>query len=209
MNTGRIGCAMEHNERKCLLALRIGQRLLEQILAGDIGRAQRAPVVGIQHQADEDGAFGRVDDVVEVGVALEMGYVLEAGDIGAVEDLMRLEHGRLSIVDARGIDAHGVEVALQLAEEIGEDATVTLVSMSPSGSLQGIRQALAMGADKAVIVDDPNLKGEMRVAVTFRKVSVGTEIDIVQDGIPDVAAPDGKSFAYALFQITAAYHCPL
>jgi electron transfer flavoprotein beta subunit len=31
--------------------------------------------------------------------------------------------------------------------------------MSPSGSLQGIRQALAMGADKAVIIDDETLAG--------------------------------------------------
>ena len=34
--------------------------------------------------------------------------------------------------------------------------------------------------------DDPNLPGEMRVAVTLKKVSVGTEVNIVQEGIPDV-----------------------
>jgi electron transfer flavoprotein beta subunit len=56
-------------------------------------------------------------------------------------------------------DRYGVEVGLQLAEAAGDEATVTLVSMSPSGSLQGIRQALAMGATKAVIVDDPALRG--------------------------------------------------
>ena len=33
--------------------------------------------------------------------------------------------------------------------------------------------------------DDPNLPGAMDVTVTFRKVSVGTEIEIVQAGIPD------------------------
>ncbi len=33
--------------------------------------------------------------------------------------------------------------------------------------------------------DDPNLPGEMRVTVTLKKVSVGTEINIVQEGIPD------------------------
>jgi uncharacterized protein YndB with AHSA1/START domain len=32
--------------------------------------------------------------------------------------------------------------------------------------------------------DDPNLPGEMQVTVTFKDVSVGTEIDIVQEGIP-------------------------
>ena len=36
---------------------------------------------------------------------------------------------------------------------------MTLFSMGPSGSLQGIRQALAMGADKAVLIDDESLKG--------------------------------------------------
>jgi uncharacterized protein YndB with AHSA1/START domain len=33
--------------------------------------------------------------------------------------------------------------------------------------------------------DDPNLPGEMRVTVTLTKVSVGTEVSIVQEGIPD------------------------
>jgi uncharacterized protein YndB with AHSA1/START domain len=34
--------------------------------------------------------------------------------------------------------------------------------------------------------DDPNLPGEMQVTVTLRKVLVGTEVNIVQDGVPDV-----------------------
>jgi len=33
--------------------------------------------------------------------------------------------------------------------------------------------------------DDPNLPGEMTTSVRLRKVSVGTEIKIVQEGIPD------------------------
>lgn len=32
--------------------------------------------------------------------------------------------------------------------------------------------------------DDPNLPGEMRVTVTLKQVSVGTEVNIEQDGIP-------------------------
>ncbi len=56
-------------------------------------------------------------------------------------------------------DRYGVEMGLQLAEAAGEGSTVTLFSMSPSGKLQGIRQALAMGADKAVIIDDEALRG--------------------------------------------------
>ena len=34
--------------------------------------------------------------------------------------------------------------------------------------------------------DDANLPGEMQVTVKLRKVSCGTEIDIVQEGVPDV-----------------------
>jgi uncharacterized protein YndB with AHSA1/START domain len=33
--------------------------------------------------------------------------------------------------------------------------------------------------------DDPNLPGDMTTTVRFQKVSVGTEVDIVQEGIPD------------------------
>lgn len=34
--------------------------------------------------------------------------------------------------------------------------------------------------------DDPNLPGEIRVTVTLKKVSCGTEVNIVQEGVPDV-----------------------
>ena len=34
--------------------------------------------------------------------------------------------------------------------------------------------------------EDPNLPGEMRNTITLKKVSVGTELNIVQEGVPDV-----------------------
>ena len=34
--------------------------------------------------------------------------------------------------------------------------------------------------------DDPNLPGEMQVTITLKSVSCGTEIDIVQEGVPEV-----------------------
>lgn len=34
--------------------------------------------------------------------------------------------------------------------------------------------------------DDPNLPGEMRVTVSLRTVSVGTDVSITQEGVPDV-----------------------
>jgi uncharacterized protein YndB with AHSA1/START domain len=34
--------------------------------------------------------------------------------------------------------------------------------------------------------DDPNLAGDIVVTVTLKKVSVGTEVHIVQEGLPDI-----------------------
>jgi len=34
--------------------------------------------------------------------------------------------------------------------------------------------------------DDPNLPGEMSATITFRKVSCGTEVSILQEGVPEV-----------------------
>ena len=38
--------------------------------------------------------------------------------------------------------------------------------------------------------DDPNLPGEMEVTVILKKVSVGTEVDITQAGVPDLIPPE-------------------
>ena len=38
--------------------------------------------------------------------------------------------------------------------------------------------------------DDPNLPGEMQVTVTLKKVTCGTELTVVQEGIPDIIPPD-------------------
>ena len=38
--------------------------------------------------------------------------------------------------------------------------------------------------------DDPNLPGEIKVTVTLKAVSVGTELRIEQEGIPDAIPPE-------------------
>ena len=89
-------------------------------------------------------------------------------------------------------DRYGVEVALQLAEAVGEEATVTLVSMSPSGTLQGIRQALAMGADRAIIIDDDALRGADSLS-TARVLAAA----INEDGFDLVIAGTESTDGYA------------
>ena len=38
--------------------------------------------------------------------------------------------------------------------------------------------------------DDLNLPGEMQTTVTLKKVSCGTELNIVQEGVPDIIPPE-------------------
>ena len=38
--------------------------------------------------------------------------------------------------------------------------------------------------------DDPNLPGQMQTTITLKKVSCGTELNVVQEGIPDVIPPE-------------------
>ena len=38
--------------------------------------------------------------------------------------------------------------------------------------------------------DDPNLPGELRVTITLKKGSVGTELNILQEGVPEAIPPE-------------------
>jgi electron transfer flavoprotein beta subunit len=79
-------------------------------------------------------------------------------------------------------DRYGVEMGLQLAQ--ANEGTVTLVSMGPTGNAQGIRQALAMGADKAVIVEDDGLRGSdaLTTARVLAKTIANEGYDLVISG---------------------------
>jgi uncharacterized protein YndB with AHSA1/START domain len=44
--------------------------------------------------------------------------------------------------------------------------------------------------------DDPNLPGEMRTTITLKKVSCGTELNVVQEGIPDVIPPEACTLGW-------------
>jgi electron transfer flavoprotein beta subunit len=63
--------------------------------------------------------------------------------------------GKLILDEA---DTYGVEMALQLVDKAGA-GEVTVVSMGSAADVAGLRNALAMGAAKAVIVSDEALRG--------------------------------------------------
>jgi electron transfer flavoprotein beta subunit len=71
-----------------------------------------------------------------------------------------VREGKLVLDDS---DSYGVEMALQLVDVAG-GGEVTLVSMAPNAEASGLRQALAMGADRAILVSDPALAGSDALA---------------------------------------------
>ncbi len=62
-------------------------------------------------------------------------------------------------------DTQAVEEALKLKESGGE-GEVVLVSLGPAGALDSLRKALAMGADRAVLVTDDAASGSDLVATS-------------------------------------------
>jgi electron transfer flavoprotein beta subunit len=69
-------------------------------------------------------------------------------------------------VELNPFDAHAVEEALRLK---GDDAgtEVVLVSLGPERSLEALRKALAMGADRVVLVADADAAGSDLVASSY------------------------------------------
>src|SRR5256714_6282388 len=62
-------------------------------------------------------------------------------------------------------DAHAVEEALRLKDAVGE-GEIVLVSMGPAKAQDALRKALAMGADRAVLVSDDAAAGADLVATS-------------------------------------------
>ncbi len=87
-------------------------------------------------------------------------------------------------------DRYGVEMGLQLAQ--ASEGTVTLVSMGPAGNGQGIRQALAMGADKAILVEDNTLRGSDALT-TARVLAAAIEKEEFDLVIAGTESTDGYS----------------
>jgi electron transfer flavoprotein beta subunit len=79
-------------------------------------------------------------------------------------------------------DANAVEEALRIRD--ASDGEVVLVSLGPAKALEGLRKALAMGADRAVLVSDDAAAGSDLVATSYvlAKALEREEADLVLFG---------------------------
>jgi len=101
-------------------------------------------------------------------------------------------------IDANGVnliinpyDEYAIEEGIRLKEKLGGE--VTIVSMGGARAQEAIRTALAMGADKAVLVSDPGLENsdEWTNAEVLAKVLSDIPYDIILAG--RIAIDDGAS----------------
>jgi electron transfer flavoprotein beta subunit len=80
-------------------------------------------------------------------------------------------------------DAHAIEEGLRIREAAG-DGEVVVLSLGPERAAEALRKALAMGADRAVLVSDPAFEGA-DVVVTSKALAGALELwgpDIVLFG---------------------------
>jgi len=81
-------------------------------------------------------------------------------------------------------DEYAVEEALKLKEKLGE-GSVTVVCLGPDRAMESIRTALAMGADKAIHLDDPAFQGgdAYATAKALAKALQGQSYDVILCGM--------------------------
>lgn len=95
-------------------------------------------------------------------------------------------------------DEFGVEEALKLKEKFGGE--VTIVGLGPKRVTESIRTALAMGADKGILINDPALEGSdaSGIAKALAAAIKELEFDIIltgQRGVDDDRGIVGAALA--------------
>jgi uncharacterized protein YndB with AHSA1/START domain len=93
--------------------------------------------------------------------------------------------------NSKWLPPHGFTCTVhQLDAKVGGTYKMSFTNFSSAKSHSFGGKYLEFEPGKRIVhtdkFDDPNLPGEMRTSWTFTKVSVGTEIHVVQEGIPAV-----------------------
>ena len=110
-------------------------------------------------------------------VAVCVKQIPDPADPGAIDpETKTLKRDVKLILDES--DSYGVEMALQL---VGDDGEVVLISMVPNNERNGLNNALAMGADSAILVSDEALAGSdaLSTAKVLAAAIKRTEPDLV------------------------------
>jgi electron transfer flavoprotein beta subunit len=82
-------------------------------------------------------------------------------------------------------DEYAVEQAVKLREQLGDAAELTVLSIGPDRVVEAIKKALAMGADKAVHIQDPavHLKDPWQVSSIIAAYAKEQNFDLIFTGM--------------------------
>jgi electron transfer flavoprotein beta subunit len=82
-------------------------------------------------------------------------------------------------------DEYAVEEAVRLREQLGDAAELTVLSIGPDRVVEAIKKALAMGADKAVHIQDPAVAGKdpWQIAAIIAAYAKGVGFDLIFTGM--------------------------
>ncbi len=89
-----------------------------------------------------------------INIAVLAKQIPDPAQVGELDSNFRLKREGKIVLDEA--DLYGVEMALALRDSAG-GGKVSIVSMAPNGETTGVRTALAMGADDAVVISDESL----------------------------------------------------
>lgn len=108
------------------------------------------------------------------------------------EERITVENGKVKEDGVKFVinpyDEYAVEEAIRLKEELGGE--VTVATIGPERAEEALRTALAMGADEAVLVDDPAAFGDsFTAAKVLAKVAGRKQYDLIIAG--NQAVDDG------------------
>lgn len=96
---------------------------------------------------------------------------------------------------AKWLPPHGFTGKVhQLEAKVGGSYKMSFTNFSTGHSHSFGGKYLELVPDERIChtdrFDDPNLPGEMKTTITLRQVSCGTELNIVQEGVPAVIPPE-------------------
>jgi electron transfer flavoprotein beta subunit len=82
-------------------------------------------------------------------------------------------------------DEYAVEQAVRLREQLGDSAELTVLSIGPDRVVEAIKKALAMGADRAVHIQDPavHLKDPWQIASIIACHAKDQNFDVIFTGM--------------------------
>src|SRR5438874_12092908 len=116
------------------------------------------------------------------------------GRLRILPDEMRLD--RTGPGDLNRVDRYAIEAAVRLKESAA-GSEVVAVSMGPEGVAESLRTALALGADRAILVSDPAAAGSdlLATARVLARVLAGQSPDLTLFGQQSIDGGGGLLWA--------------